>query len=336
MDRWDRKAGMNCYFQGCTEKGTTKEHIPPRSFFPEDERLQLPTVKSCKAHNNDKSTNDLYVLAQICMNASPSNRAYEVFQQRVAPQLSHNNDALRRMLLQGAVNVPGGVKYPVDHARFDEFFTALSCGLIYKSQKAPLPSDSLIDHMGDPTLKYPRDALRDWWQEYMGHPPPEGGFGHLGNLIDTLFFASLAREEGHPALARIVYHDDGVQGLERTREHADFDSSQGPALAWTVIPFHPIRLTVNALVKLTPAAHVERTAIIVGPHDGQLHILGLARRSKSTDGGDVWVFSAPEPGFIVVHRAGGEIFRYERGQRLSPEQKFSLWKILHTDGLVKQ
>jgi hypothetical protein len=71
----------------------------------------------------------------------------------------------------------------------------------------------------------------------MGHPPPEGGFGLFGSIIDTLFFASLAREEGHPALARIVYHDDGVQGLERTREHAEFDNSQ---LAWTVIPFHPI------------------------------------------------------------------------------------------------
>jgi hypothetical protein len=190
--------------------------------------------------------------------------------------------------------------------------------------------------MSEPALKYPRDALRDWWPEYTGHPPPEGGFGLIGDLIDTLFFASLAREEGHPALARIVYHKDGIQGLERTREHADFDSSQGPALAWTVIPFHPIPLTVNALVKLTPAAHVERTAIIVGPHDGQLHILGLARRIKSTDGGYVWVFSAPEPGFIVLHRAGEEIFRYERGQRLSPEQKFSLWKILHTAGLVRQ
>jgi hypothetical protein len=147
VDRGDRKAGMNCYFQGCTEKGSTKEHIPPRSFFPEGERVQLLTVKSCKAHNNDKSTNDLYVLAQICMNASPSNRAREVFQERVVPQLSHNNDALRRMLLKGSVTVPGGVMYPVDHARFDEFFTALSCGLIYKSQEAPLPSDYRIDHI---------------------------------------------------------------------------------------------------------------------------------------------------------------------------------------------
>lgn len=138
---------MGCYFQGCKEKGDTKEHIPPRSFFPDDERLQLLTVRSCKKHNNDKSTNDLYVLAHICMNAAPSNRAREIFIKRVAPQLSHNNDALRQMLLKGSSVVPGGVVYPVDYKRFDEFFTALSCGLIYKSQKVAVPSDYKIGHI---------------------------------------------------------------------------------------------------------------------------------------------------------------------------------------------
>lgn len=63
---------MQCYYQGCTNKGTTKEHIPPKSFFPEGEKEQLLTVKSCPIHNNKKSTDDQYVLAHICMNASPS------------------------------------------------------------------------------------------------------------------------------------------------------------------------------------------------------------------------------------------------------------------------
>ncbi len=139
---------MSCYFQGCTEQATTKEHIPPRSFFPKGERLQLLTVKSCKAHNNDKSTNDLYVLAHICLNASPSNRAREVFQERVVPQLSHNNQALRRMLAKGSVELPdGSVRYLLDTKRFDEFFTALSFGLIYKSQKATLPPNYSVHHI---------------------------------------------------------------------------------------------------------------------------------------------------------------------------------------------
>jgi hypothetical protein len=81
------------------------------------------------------------------MHSSPCNRAREVFQERVAPQLSHNNHALRRLLSKGAVQVPGGIAYPVDETRFDEFFTALSCGLIYKSQKAQLPQNYRIDHI---------------------------------------------------------------------------------------------------------------------------------------------------------------------------------------------
>ena len=138
---------MNCYFQGCAEKGITKEHIPPRSFFPEDERMQLLTVKSCKKHNNAKSKDDLYVLAQICMNASPSNRAREIWLERVSPQLSHNNDALRQLLAKDSIETGGGVRYQVDIERFDDFFTALCCGLVFKSQKASLPSDYTVSHI---------------------------------------------------------------------------------------------------------------------------------------------------------------------------------------------
>ena len=84
------ETSMTCYFQGCIAKGTTKEHIPPRSFFPEGEKEQLLTVRSCEKHNNAKSIDDLYVLAQICMNASPNNRAREVWESKIVPQLEFN------------------------------------------------------------------------------------------------------------------------------------------------------------------------------------------------------------------------------------------------------
>jgi len=99
---------MTCYFPGCTDKGITKEHIPPRSFFPDGEKVQLLTVKSCEKHNNAKSKDDLYVLAQICMNSSPSNRAREVFLKKVVPQLSFNNDVLRKRLIDWAVPLRNG------------------------------------------------------------------------------------------------------------------------------------------------------------------------------------------------------------------------------------
>jgi len=138
---------MKCYFQGCDNKGITKEHIPPRSFFPKGENEQLLTVRSCELHNNRKASDDQYVLAQICMNASPSNRAREVFLKKIEPQLLHNDGAFKKMLSNGAVALPdGGVRYPVDLDRFDEFFTALSCGIIFKTCHEQLPENYFIHH----------------------------------------------------------------------------------------------------------------------------------------------------------------------------------------------
>ena len=105
---------MKCYFQGCVNEGVTKEHIPPKAFFPIGEKEQLLTVKSCKEHNNAKSKDDLYVLAQICMNASPSNRAREIFLDKILPQLDFNNSALGKKLAKDSVRLPNGaVKYQV-------------------------------------------------------------------------------------------------------------------------------------------------------------------------------------------------------------------------------
>lgn len=139
---------MKCYYQGCLEDGVTKEHIPPRSFFPKGEKEQLLTVKSCVKHNNQKSKDDLYVLAQICINASPSNRAREVFINKVKPQLGYNNGALRKMLAEGSIHMSdGSVKYRVDNVRLDDFFTALSFGIIFKTCGSSLPDDYSVNHI---------------------------------------------------------------------------------------------------------------------------------------------------------------------------------------------
>jgi len=138
---------LNCYFQGCNNDGKTREHIPPQSFFPDGERTNLLTVRSCEEHNNKKTKDDLYILAQICMNASPSNRAREVFENSVVPQLSFNNGALRKRLAKGSTKLEHGVKYKVETQRFDDFFTALSCGIIFKSCGSVLPRNYSISHI---------------------------------------------------------------------------------------------------------------------------------------------------------------------------------------------
>ena len=137
-----------CYYQGCSEIGSTKEHIPPKSFFPQDQRDQLLAVSSCKKHNNAKSSDDTYVLAQICMNASPANRAREVFMERIVPQLQFNGEALRKMLAKDSVDLGNGaVKYKVDSSRLDDFFSALSFGIVHKACGAALPANYRAGHI---------------------------------------------------------------------------------------------------------------------------------------------------------------------------------------------
>jgi len=48
----------NCYF--CGEESSSKEHIPPKSFFPDTQRKMLIKVDSCDKHNNHKSGDDEY------------------------------------------------------------------------------------------------------------------------------------------------------------------------------------------------------------------------------------------------------------------------------------
>jgi hypothetical protein len=170
----------SCYFQGCDGNGDSKEHIPPKSFFPTDQRDQLLTVRSCPKHNEDKSPDDLYVLAQICMNASPANGAREVFMERIGPQLEFNDEALRKMLIKNSVELEGGArKYKVDSKRLDRFFSALSFGIVHKACGAALPENYKVGHVYHNLIsdeltqdeKLFQDALADF---YSG--PPLVGF----------------------------------------------------------------------------------------------------------------------------------------------------------------
>jgi hypothetical protein len=139
---------MSCYYQGCSRPGTTKEHIPPKSFFPKDQRNQLLTVTSCELHNIEKSSDDIYVLAQICLNASPSNRSREVWKRSVLPQLDYSGEALRKTLRSDAISLPSGaVAYKVDTVRVDRFFKALSFCTVFKACGERLPAQYSIEHV---------------------------------------------------------------------------------------------------------------------------------------------------------------------------------------------
>jgi hypothetical protein len=202
---------MKCYYQGCTEKAVTKEHIPPSSFFPKGENEQLLTVKSCQLHNNQKSKDDTYVLAHICMSASPSNRSREIFLKKIKPQLAHNNGALKKMLSKGATALDNGaVKYPVDIARFDNFFTALSCGIAFKICKDQVPNNyfihhrypSFIDDIGNNAFP---DIFREFEQLISGEPMEVLNFGKPNMKNERIYTVKVFGVPGFKSSITIVH-----------------------------------------------------------------------------------------------------------------------------------
>lgn len=206
---------MSCYFQGCDQTGVTKEHIPPRSLFPDGERMQLLTVKSCEKHNNAKSKDDLYVLAQICMNASPNNRARDVFLEKVAPQLEFNNGALRKTLVDGATrSETGAVKYKVDTSRLDGFFTALSCGIVYKSCGSSLPGNYSIGHVyhnlqsnNDVMVQEIEDAID---KVYSGKPMDFMEFGDPDTRNKRIYTVKIFGISGFKSSITVVHEFFGI------------------------------------------------------------------------------------------------------------------------------
>ena len=155
-----------CYY--CGAPATSREHFPPKSFFPKV-NLQLKTVPSCEKHNNKKSNDDQYLLAHICMNAGGGdNLPKRIFLQSIAPQLEFS-EKFRKMIADGSVADPdGGVRYRVNLDRFNSFFDSLCHALYFDRYGTPLdPSkhgishDYLSLHIEDPILILRRDILNN-------------------------------------------------------------------------------------------------------------------------------------------------------------------------------
>ncbi len=169
-------------------------------------------MRSCEIHNNRKATDDQYVLAQICMNASPSNRATEIFLKKIKPQLSHSNGAFQKLLSKGSIELDdGSVKYPVDSKRFDEFFTALSCGIVFKTVGDQVPDNYVIHHQypslsskysdGEQGLK----VFEEFQQLISGEPIKILDFGKLNTQNERIYTVKIHGMVGFKSSITIVH-----------------------------------------------------------------------------------------------------------------------------------
>jgi hypothetical protein len=139
----------------------------------------------------------------------------------------------------------------------------------------------------------------------------------IRHIAEVIFFASLATEEKEPTRVSVAWHSDGAKGLRNItdREHASLASSVRP---WDVLRIVPLSFDVAGVAKAAPLVEFGTSLLVVGRSEGSYFIDGVARLRPHTFGGSVLVLRAEAPGVITIEAGGIEIFRFERGETVTP------------------
>jgi hypothetical protein len=118
----------------CPADESTREHVPPRAFFPKALRQNLWTVPSCAAHNLDNSADVEYVRNAVCIQDGTNAIGEQVFEVAKrswtrSPGLFRRTFQSLRTLLIGETEK--GV-FPLDLPRVERIMLAIAHGLAYR------------------------------------------------------------------------------------------------------------------------------------------------------------------------------------------------------------
>lgn len=122
----------NCY--ACEALATTREHVPPRAFFPSGFRENLWTVPSCALHNLDNSLDVEYVRNVICVQRGTNAVAQAAFEtakrawERSPALFNRTFNEVREVIIEGEA---AGV-FPFDLARIKTVVSAMCRALAYR------------------------------------------------------------------------------------------------------------------------------------------------------------------------------------------------------------
>ena len=130
------RANKVCYF--CGQPATSREHVPPKVFFPDEEdsltgvsrRENLITVPSCTKHNTDKSQLDEYIYSVIISNINTNPQGLHAGLNKNIRMLSRN-----KRLLTEVFNSPREVfvKDVNNQSLYSTISTKISFGNLYES-----------------------------------------------------------------------------------------------------------------------------------------------------------------------------------------------------------
>lgn len=189
-----------CYM--CIESGTTREHVPPYSFFPEGCRTNLITVPSCPKHNNHNSKDVEYV-RNIIASSIQINETGLSLGDKVIRSYTRSPALVRRTFKKMRVvkvdNEEIGLTV-IDIPRFNVVMEAIAHGLYYRDFGTTYPGKWRIIHLSLETERT-FDGLPDQQARFL-----KFGFSRLETVgIDTNYPEVFKYGIYQESLERIVY-----------------------------------------------------------------------------------------------------------------------------------
>jgi len=136
-----------CY--RCGEEATSREHVPAKCFFPNDNtfKMNLITVNSCSTHNEDTSLDDEYIRNIIVMKLGNNSLAFKIFEEKVIKSFEESLGLFKSTTGKSkeVQTVEGLSKaFEIDRQRFDDTMKKIVYGLYYKEYGFPWESDLII------------------------------------------------------------------------------------------------------------------------------------------------------------------------------------------------
>jgi hypothetical protein len=123
-----------CYM--CNVDGTTREHVPPDSFFPKGYREGLITVPACPSHNNQNSKDVEYVRNVIVSHIDTNDIARGHFQGKVKRSFERSPKLYMQTFQDAKPIIVEGQEtgvYALDLVRFNSVMEAIAGAIYFKS-----------------------------------------------------------------------------------------------------------------------------------------------------------------------------------------------------------
>ena len=169
-----------CYV--CGADATSKEHVPPKCFFPEDStyRQQLITVPSCTKHNADTSADDEYVRNVISMCIGNNAVGFNQFKDKTVESFTDSIGLLKRTVgnSQRVLTSEGLTRaFEIDRNRFDRVMKKVGYGLFSNEFGVPWNRGLIVATRNIRTQNMSEDdfgPLIEWAEENCPPLPEQG------------------------------------------------------------------------------------------------------------------------------------------------------------------